>query len=219
MALHDGSRPMFFYNPALQPFMPYPDLNLLSIQRSADMIYSPYNSENYLNKLDENLTTIWRFLQRFCSIVNHIAETQERMSARISQDTMASVMYRLLYLRFETNSVDETIRLCLLGLSYQIFLQWQDMKLPYPHFPSSFKKCLLNLNIGDGFPSDIMLWFLMVGAISGLPDDKWLKQCMRGHVDRCQVESWNEMRDILNAYMWIHLLHDKPGKHFFESTL
>ena len=199
--------------------MPYPDLKFLSIQQSTDIIYSQYGSENYLHRMDQNLATIWSVMQRFCSVVNIIAETQQRLSGETIHDTMASVMYRLLYFKFEAGSIDEAIRLSLLGLSYQVFFQWQDMKLPHPHFPSSLKKCLVNLKTNKGFPPTIMLWFILVGAISGLSDDIWLKHHLREHIRLCRVKSWGEMRDILKSYMWIDLLHDKPGKDVFESAL
>lgn len=199
--------------------MPYTDLKLLSIQQRTDMTYSQYNSESYLAQMDQDLATAWRVMQKFCSLVNDIAENQQRLSSDFLQGTMASVMYRLLYLKFETGSIDEAIRLSLLGLSYHVFLQWQDMNLPFPHFPSTFKKCLVNLKINDGFPRHIMLWLLIVGGISGLSGDRWLKDHVREHLNLCQVRSWDEMRDILKSYMWINLLHDKPGKGVFDSAV
>ena len=30
-------------------------------------------------------------------------------------------------------------------------------------------------------------------------------------------KSWNEMRGVLKSFMWIGLLHDKPGKDVFDS--
>lgn len=219
LALHDGSEPMFFNNPALEPFMPYPDLKFLPVQQSTNMPYSQHALENYLHRMDQDLATIWSVMQRFCSLVNIIAATRQRLSGETIHNIMASVMYRLLYLKFETGSTDEAIRLSLLGLSYHVFFQWQDMKLPYPHFPSSLKKCLVHPDISNDFPPTIMLWLLLVGAISGLSEDIWLKRRLREHVNACQVRSWNEMRDVLKSYMWIDLLHDKLGKEVFVSAL
>ncbi|KIX02149.1 uncharacterized protein Z518_08088 [Rhinocladiella mackenziei CBS 650.93] len=221
MAIQNGSEPFFFNNPLSEPVVPYPDQELLSIRKSVGVTGSQHNSEGLLRKMDENLAVAWRVMQRFCSIVNLAVETQRMLSPRLLYDTMASVMYRLLYMNFDPGSVDEAVRLGLLGLTYHIFLQWQYLRLPYVYFPSVYKNCLLDPKLMDGASSQIMLWFLMVGAVSAFTpsDHPWLKDCLREHIDICQVKSWNEMRGILKSFMWIGLLHDKPGKDVFDSVL
>ena len=33
--------------------------------------------------------------------------------------------------------------------------------------------------------------------------------CLRKHMDKCQVKSWNRMREVLKSFMWVGLLHDQ----------
>lgn len=190
MALDSGSEPVFFNNPFLEPFVPYPDQKLWSIRKRADATRSGCNTENFLNKIDDDLGAAWRAMQSFCSLINLAAETQRMIPPEVSEDTMASAMYRLLRTGFETGSIDEAIRLGLLCLSYHIFLQWQDMKLSHVHFPSAYKNCLVNLKLVDRFPSRIMLWLLMIGGISMFTtsDDTWLKDALRKHIEIYQAK-------------------------------
>lgn len=143
------------------------------------------------------------------------------VSLEIILDTMASVMYRLLQMDFETDSGDEVIRLGLLSLSYHIFLQWCDGESAYLYFPSTYKNCLLDPNLTSRFPSQIIIWLLTVGGISifTTSDDTWLKHSLQEHIVICKLKSWSEMRGILKSFMWIDLLHDKPGKDIFDSIL
>ncbi|EXJ76665.1 uncharacterized protein A1O5_01173 [Cladophialophora psammophila CBS 110553] len=221
MAMQSGSEPIFFNNPLSEPVVPYPDQELLSIRNSFWVTGSQHDSESLLHKMDASLVEAWRVLERFCSIVNLAVETQRMLSPGLLYDTMASVMYHLLHMSFETGSVDEAVRLSLLGLTYNVFLKWQYLRLPYVYFPSIYKNCLRDPKLADGASSQIMLWFLMVGAVSAftISDHLWLKDCLRERIDICQVKSWNEMRGVLKSFMWIGLLHDKPGKEVFDSVL
>jgi hypothetical protein len=217
MALRTGSKPMFYGNTFSEPLLPYPDHKLWIIGKNTVMS----NSVNFLDKIDEDLCAAWVAMQRFCSLVNLAIETQRVFSLEIVLDTMAAVMYRLLNMGFETDSVEEAIRLGLLSLSYRIFLQWQDMGFPSFYFPSIYRSSLSNLKLVDGFPPQIMLWLLMIGGISGFttPDNMWLKDCLQKHTSICHVKSWDELRDILKSFMWTTPLHDKLGKDIFDSIL
>ncbi|KIW32235.1 uncharacterized protein PV07_03795 [Cladophialophora immunda] len=221
MAMQSGTEPVFFNDPLSEPIVPYPDQELLSIRNSACVTPSQHDSERLLHKMDESLLEAWKVMQRFCSIVNLAAETNRMLSPPLLYDTMASVMYRLLHMSFDTGSLDEAVRLSLLGLTYHVFLKWQYLRLPYTFFPSIYKSCLLDHKLVDVASSQMMLWFLMVGAVSAFTtsDHPWLKDCLREHIDRCQVKSWTEMRGVLKSFMWIGLLHDKPGKDVFDSVL
>lgn len=136
-------------------------------------------------------------------------------------ETMTSVMYRLLDIKFETGSIAEALRLGLLAFSSHIFLQWQDIRRPYIQFSAAYKDCLVSLKSLDGVSSHIVLWLLMVGGVSvfGASDDEWLKPWLRANSQLCKVRSWPAMRGVMESFIWIGALHDKPGKDLFESAL
>ncbi|KAH0845001.1 hypothetical protein FOPE_09553 [Fonsecaea pedrosoi] len=221
MAMQSGSEPVFFKDLVSEPLVPFPDQEMLSIRNSTGKPGSLRNSERSLPKLDERLNEVWTVTERFCSIVNLAVETQLMLSPQLLYDTIASVMYRLLHMSFDSGSVDEAVRLSLLGLTHHMFLKWQYLRLPYLHFPALFKKCLLDPELMSAASPQIMIWFLMVGAVTAFTtsDHSWLKECLRQHIDRCQVTSWTDMRTVLKSFMWIGLLHDKPGKEVFDSVL
>ncbi|KAE9366376.1 hypothetical protein N431DRAFT_419622 [Stipitochalara longipes BDJ] len=217
IALHTNSAPIVFGDPALEPFVPYPDQRLWVIGNS------PHNadSEDFLSCINEDLAAAWLALQKFCSLVSLAMETQRMFSMEIVLDTMASVMYRLLHMDFETGSTDEAIRLGLLALCYCIFLQWQGMKLPSSYFPSTFRSSIFDFKDRNGFPKQVLLWLLMVGAISifSISADTWLKDCLQEHISVCHIRSWNELREALKSFIWISPLHDKLGEAIFDSVL
>lgn len=221
MALLNGSKPIFFNNPHSEPLVSYPDHELLSIRKSTGITSSQCESETLFQNMDERLATAWKVMQRFCSIVNLAVEAKRMILPRLVYDTMASVMYRLLHLRFDSCSADEAVRLGLLAFTYHTFLQWQYLSLPYAQFRSTYRKCLLDQELANKASPQIMLWLLMVGALSVFPpsDHPWLKDCLQQHIETCHMKSWKELRDVLKSFMWIGLLHDKAGNAFFDSAM
>ncbi|EXJ89127.1 hypothetical protein A1O3_02191 [Capronia epimyces CBS 606.96] len=223
MAMQNGSQPIFFSNPRLDPVIPYPDQELLPMRKIVSVTHSRHDSQCFLflDKMDPSLVEAWTVTQNSCSMINLSEETRTNLAPELLYDTMASVMYRLLHMNFDPGSVDEAVRLCLLGMSYHAFLQWQDLSLPCVYFPSIYKSCLLDPKLLDEAPSQLMLWLLMIGAVSAFTasDHPWLRDCLRKHINICQVKTWNEMRQVLKSFMWIGLLHDKPGKEIFEAVL
>jgi hypothetical protein len=63
-------------------------------------------------------------MERFCWLMNLAAENKQRLPPEALLQIMASIMYRLLDMKFEIGSPDEAIRLGLLAFSSNIFLQW-----------------------------------------------------------------------------------------------
>lgn len=130
---------------------------------------------------------------------------------------MASVMYRLLNLEFDFGSLDETVRLGLLGFCAQVFLQWSRVKLPHHHLAKAYKDCLLSLR--EAIPPQMSLWLLLVGYISLFPkeDEQWLKPWIQTIFHLCGAASWNEVRVILKGYLWIDFVQDEVGAKAFNS--
>lgn len=184
---------------------------------SDDNTSSPGSSE-FIQIVDNNLATAWKVMRRFCLLVNLSTQTQRLMNAEIIHETMVSVMYRLLHMRFANDSIDEAVRLGLLAFSHHVFLQWHDVRLPYSHFPNAYQCCMVELLLAEEAPSQLMLWLLMTGATSifNTSDEAWLKESLRYHIDGCQAKTWKEVREILKLFMWIELLDDHPGKRIFD---
>lgn len=212
MAWHSGNELTFYNDPVLEPFHPYPDPNQwpLSQHVAAKSLIS--DSMKFFNNIDEELYNAWRTMQGFCSLTNLAAQTGQLLCEETALDTMTSVMYRLLNLRFDASMVDEAIRFGLLAFCHLVFSQPKDLDLCPPHFHASYKDFVSRFKRMYGLPSPIMLWLLFVGGVSGsiLIEDTWVNDIWRRHIDVCQIKSWDEMRGILKSFMWIGVLHDKP---------
>jgi hypothetical protein len=65
-----------------------------------------------------------------------------------------------------------------------------------------------------------MLWLLIIGAISFFTptDDHWLMPLMRDQMWHCQISEWEDMHSHLNRFLWISVLHDKPGERLFSTA-
>ena len=201
--------------------MPYPDLTLLSRSMSkTTTIDSQYLSEAFLRDIDDELARAWRTMAEFSLTIKLAVECKHRLAIETFLDTMAAVMYRFLSMTsFEVGSTEEAIRLGLLAFSCSVFLPWKQMGISYDHLASTFKDCLAKMSCSNT-PSHLLLWLLMVGAVSvfGDADDEWLKPWLRVVIDLAEVESWVDMQEVLTSLMWIGLVHDVPGKDVFDSA-
>jgi len=175
------------------------------------------HDKDLIGSMDSGLATAWRVMKRFCLLINLGTQTQRFVSQDMIHQTMSAVIYRLLRMRFAALSLDETVRHGLLGFTHHVFLQWQDIKLPYQHFPTAYRKCMMHFKPIDEGSSQLMLWLLMTGALSvfHVSDETWLEESLREHAVKCKVDTWKEMEDIFKSYMWIPLLDEQPGKQIY----
>jgi hypothetical protein len=221
MVLHSGVRPVFFDDSTShEAFLPYPDLTQLLKLRRAAAIDSPSNTTIFSNEVDSRLSNAWNAMSAFCSVANFAAESEQLISLGTYLDTMASVMYRLFRIRFEFGSHSEAIRLGLLAFCCSVFLQWKRLGLSYAHHTSVFKDCLLKL-ASTHTSSQLLLWLLMVGAVSlfHVGEDAWLKPLLVANMSHCDIDSWDKMQGLLNSFMWVSLVQDHPAKRVFEATI
>lgn len=171
-------------------------------------------------RLDADLIRAWIAMKRFCSAINSASERNRRLPKEILLNSMASVMYRLLDMKeFDTNSPNEAIRLGLLAFTSHTFLNFQNMKPPQTYFPQKYRKCLQNIECSANAAS-MMLWLLTIGAISifAPTDDHWLMPLLRDQMRHCQAFEWEDLHGHLKRFLWISVLHDKPGETVFSTA-
>jgi hypothetical protein len=213
VALLNGSNHVFFRQPS-EPVIEYPQKLLLASHKK---MFSQDNIE-FIPNIDDDLATAWRVMRRFCFLVNLGTQTQRPIHLEIIYETMTAVIYRLLDMGFIAGTINEAVRYSLLAFSYHVFLQWQDIRLPYYYFPTAYRSCILQLELVNGVSSQLILWMLMTGANSvfNILDEAWLREYLGEHANRCQVKTWKEMQDILKSFMWIELLDGEPGKCIYD---
>lgn len=200
IALLSGSNTVFLRQPEEQ--LPSYPSELLDEEK--------YVQENVPVK-DTEMATAWRVMRKFSLLVNLGTQTRRFMRQELIQDAITAVMYRLLNMSFATGSLDEVVRLGLLAFCHHVFLQWQDIKLPYRCFPDAYRHCILKTE--EIHPS-LMLWLLVTGAVTvfGSEDEAWMRELLQEHAKECQVKTEKEMQDLLNSFMWIPLLDKHAEK-------
>ncbi len=154
----------------------------------------------FLEDVNNDLAQAWSTISNFCSIINFAVDSELRISTETFLDTMASVVYRLLDMRFIADSKDEVVRLGLIAFLCNVFLQWKHLGMSYPYFTSMFRNCLWNMPPGR-VPPDFMAWLLVIGAVSVFDeaDDSWLKPLLRSNISLCSIDRWNEMQEVLGG--------------------
>ncbi|KAL9621951.1 MAG: hypothetical protein Q9160_003613 [Pyrenula sp. 1 TL-2023] len=220
MALQSGSKPLFFNNLSSGESLPsYPNLTVLFCLPKPSTINLQIAPATFLKSINNDLAEAWKTMTDFSSLINFATESQHLIPINTLLDTMASVMYRLLALDFESGSLDEMVRLSLLAFSISVFLFWKKLGLSYTHLATAYKDCLAKLDCSQVSP-ELLLWFLMAGAVSILEpdDDKWVKPWIRVNIGLCRLESWDKMRELMFSFMWIDVVHNNPGKSLFESA-
>ena len=221
IALCGGSRPLFFSNSSSQEtYPPYPNLEMLLDLREPAVTGSQYPSVGLFDQMSDELAGIWKIMSDFCSLINFAADSGQCISVETLLETFTSVMYRLLGLNFDVGSSDEAIRLGLLAFSCSVFLQWQSLGMSYPSLISAFRNCLAAMNFQQTSPH-MLLWLLMIGAalVFDATDHLWLRPALLFNMGLCEIRSWSDMQHLLKSSMWIGLIHDKPGRHVFDSTI
>lgn len=219
MALQSGLTPTFCNKASSwEQLVPYPDLTpLLKLQNHSKNGFH-CDVMTLFDDIDEELSRVWKVTSEFCSVVNFALGSKQRITTEIYLDTMNSILYRLLIMRFEAGSVNETVRIGLLAFSCSAFLQWGRLGMSYSYFTALARDAFQRLPFSFVSPQ-LQSWLLMVGAVSifDKQDDVWLKPLLLVNVSRCKIKSWSNMQDLMQSYLWIGLLHNKPARRIFDS--
>ncbi|KAH8658251.1 hypothetical protein BX600DRAFT_468862 [Xylariales sp. PMI_506] len=227
MALHTGSPPIIFSNSEsnMPPGERRPATNMkwpLPIQPWE--IPAQHKTKSWLASvqgIDTELASTWGIMSQFCSMINWAAASGQRLSAETFLDAMVSVMYRLVQMRFAVGSIDEAIRLGILSLSCNVFIQGGHLGGPYTFLKSAFRDSLEAIASGDGHPQ-LVLWLSVVGAISVFdiprPHEAWLRDLLLSYLKLCGMYSWGQLKELLDSFIWISI-HDNAGKEVYESII
>ncbi|KAK3688708.1 hypothetical protein B0T22DRAFT_460111 [Podospora appendiculata] len=224
LALHHGSKPLFFADPTLEPLFPYPDDALPNTTTSHGT--SPntkwQRDDTALADMDDDLARAWDVMSRFFSLLDRADETHTSLPKEIVMNTMASVTYRLLAMEFPPGSPDAAVRLGLLAFCSVSFLQWRNTNV-HPvgaWLPAAYKECLLeSIALRDSAPT-LWLWLLMTGAVSVWDEPgylKWLGPMLRMSFVDCELETWEELRAVLGGLLWSSVIHDEAGEKAFQA--
>lgn len=131
-------------------------------------------------------------------------------------------MYPLLHQRYQPGSFEEAFRLGILAFLCPLFLQWDRFELLDARFISSYKESLQPLFIKHTLQPLMMVWLLMIGAISMSHEPRslaWIGPLLRMNVEACEVYRWGDMKTLLGSILWIDSLYDDVGERIFHSLV
>jgi hypothetical protein len=207
MSLHTGNSPVFFR--AQDGYLPYPK-GLPPATLPDDFIIS-----------NHDLATLCTVLVSFCSTINLSIEAHGRIPWVLVYNTMTSVMYRLVDMQLNAESLDEALRLGLLAFCSRIFMQGQTGTLAHADLSRRHSLSLQYLAGSPDITWRLHIWLLMMTCLSNGEhegDDRVMCE-LRSKLRDHKIESWMEVREVMQSVLWITVVFDRRGKHFFETIL
>ena len=182
------------------------------------------NSNTYPLGLDKDLAAAWAAMSHFCAQLNQARENKgAKVTTAAFLHSMGAIMYRLLHQRYHPGSRNEVFRIGLLAFSTPIFLHWNRVELPDPHFTATFRKVLIQYELTkQTLGKQEQLWLLMVAALSMSHEPgsvTWLKPKLKASARWCKVFTWDCLRTILDSILWVPEPYDSAGKDIFESIV
>jgi hypothetical protein len=188
-----------------------------------DYTTSDRDPENIENRLDPKLSSVWAAMSHFCARMDIAARNA---SARVTEKTflhvMGSVLYRLLHMRFQEDTLDGYIRLGLLAFAAPAFLDWKTVYWLNGHFTLTWRQALNKILTQSTLAPQDRIWMLMMGTLTMSHDQDFLARLVGGLrtlAELCDITTWNDMKGLLSSYMWIGTLFDKPGVDVFDAVL
>ncbi|KAI0967006.1 hypothetical protein F4678DRAFT_475465 [Xylaria arbuscula] len=225
VAIHSGSNPILFRGAASpHSYRMYPKLHVFldkgdSNYSSKISLFSTSSTAIPGLEIDQQLSAAWKTMSDFCAVINLASKTDQRIDMETFLHSMASIMYNLLDMSFESSSQNETVRLGLLSFSCGVFLPWSHLGMSYRHLNS-----LLQTHFEGhaertmDLPAELAVWLLMACAITIVDecDIDWAYDLLRTAASSYGITCWSQMRDMLMSVMWIGIVHERLGQRVFD---
>jgi hypothetical protein len=188
-----------------------------------DHTTSDKDPENIESKLDPKLSAVWAAMSHFCALMDIAARNP---AARITEKTflhvMGSILYRVLHMRFQEDTLDEYIRLGLLSFAAPAFLDWKSIHWLNGHFTLTWRRALGKILTQSMLAPQDRIWLLMMGTFTISHDLDFLARLigeLQTLAELCDIHTWNDMKGLLSSYIWIGTLFDKAGTDIFDAVL
>ena len=206
-ALYSGQPPVFGF---IAPW--YPTVEELESWKIA----ATYLPQLVTGVMGKDLAATYRNLRVLSDVLNAEATRQKPLTTPEFQTRLCSIQYQLLKLQGRLdNVVAETFRLAMLAILATTF-QVPGNKLEFPYLAQKFRACIIDTQTSAIDSQNVMLWFLVVGAISTFDlTETWLRE--RWKIEVPSPMTWDEARRRLKTVVWIDAIHDKTGQEVFEN--
>ena len=164
--------------------------------------------------MDAYLGGLFTDIMGICNLVNK--STQDSILDILGfEEVFVSLCYRLLHFRpLQTRQVDsQAIWHCgLLMFVMATFFQIDRTRImEFKLLSQYFRDILATDYYGPG--NDASLWLAMVGGMWYWKnaDFEWITFKIRAMVEYRGLDTWDEMKEFLHGFPWIHTLHDRTG--------
>jgi len=217
LALCFGDQPLFFRDEMLwESYIAAHNL----IGKSHVVIFNEELSA-FTRTLDKRLAIIQKDLHEFSLISNLAYQTKRSIDPNMFNEMMVSVLYRLLYLGFQGDPLNEIIRIGMVAFASSIFLRWRGTRQRNDYWTYIFRDGLLKMQAREtNYPPAIQVWLLFTFAIytsAGSYKDDWLYTRLEEALELLHIRTWDEARPVLKSVMWIDFLHDPVGSNIFKT--
>ncbi|KAL5598298.1 hypothetical protein BROUX41_003644 [Berkeleyomyces rouxiae] len=179
---------------------------------------------------DGRLTTIFEDMFLLSTRVNLVHDSlAPKLTDNEFQQYLSSVQYRLLQLDDQSLCThDECLRLCLLAVLATTY-PLPNTRLRYPFLarslrvtldailpPAATPESMASQLQADTDRRELLLWALLIGALAVFDVDgrTWMHSLWRSLEP---PHDWDQMRFILERFVWFRPLHDDVGRKCFHS--
>ncbi|WPH04598.1 Hypothetical protein R9X50_00749000 [Acrodontium crateriforme] len=156
--------------------------------------------------------------------------TLPSMDSAAYQEMLISICYRLLRHyplstgsshNYRTNNEGAYCLGMIALLSTLLFQRGIPYQLSYQTIKNRLRNVILGNNDKTPLPDEVLLWVLFVSCISvfGPEDLPSLLPELKGCLQRCNVDSWPRVHQIIKPFPWIGVIHDEPGRKLWKLTI
>jgi hypothetical protein len=215
IALRFGQRPLFFSDKmAWDPFIDLKDLVKGKVKDTDGPV------ARFFESAQDKMSHVWTDLRAFCHLCNLASQTSHKLLPNTFSEVMASVLYRLVALSFDTARM-EVLRLAMIVFASQIFLQWREMRLRQVQLDHDLREALLQLHTeGDtDVPPCVIFWALIIWqtSLTERSDDDCLTVWLKSTARQLGLDSWKDAKEALKSVLWIDVFHDAALVELFDS--
>ncbi|KAI8656385.1 hypothetical protein NCS56_01242400 [Fusarium sp. Ph1] len=217
VSLSTGSEPLFFSEElSWSSYLPpqAPKKTQTAYEASSDLL-------KFLASLDARLRLVWDDLKTYSQAANMAAHGGLDMDTVLFQEVMVSAHYRLIRLRFELGTINETICLALLAFASSVFLQGGGVWIRHEHLYRQLKKSFAVTKGRKEVPPQMMLWLYVFCVALDVrePSHSRLRPGLTELLQTQGLRLWDEVRALLKPVLWVDKIHDAIARDFVEEML
>jgi hypothetical protein len=130
---------------------------------------------------------------------------------------LISLFYRLLSSFHDTQPISETDKLWQLGLTAfltTLLMEFNRHSSDYEHLSESLRVAIHHFSDTSVQSKRLLMWCIFIGSVSALNvgGEELLRTLLVETCEPGHLYTWTEVRDVLNLFPWVGILHDAPGK-------